>query len=200
MGLNQEAMSKRVGMGIVGWKTLESEGRAPKGEVLYRLMEMGFSVDWLISGEGSMKIEKSPASKRLREIFDVLGLQEVPVSTEKLTESEELSSIKADLEVISQDPRVDEATRASADMLLKIGFGDPSAAARAEERFKSVARELRRAKAVYDHAVAIAEWVPPRTFAESIKSLISIYKISLQDAAEHIEALKADWLADKHKM
>ena len=60
LGLNQEAMAKRVGLGAASWKRLELEGRAPKADVLAQLVEMGFSADWLLTGVGSMRRDSTP--------------------------------------------------------------------------------------------------------------------------------------------
>lgn len=48
-------MSRRLGLGETTWQRLELEGRAPKGEVIAQLVEMGFSSDWLLTGEGEMR-------------------------------------------------------------------------------------------------------------------------------------------------
>lgn len=52
--LNQDAMTERFRLGVGAWKRLELEGRAPKGDVLAQLVEMGFSADWLLTGDGQM--------------------------------------------------------------------------------------------------------------------------------------------------
>lgn len=48
-------MARLVGIGAASWKRLELENRAPKGEVLAQLVEMGFDVNWLLSGRGEMR-------------------------------------------------------------------------------------------------------------------------------------------------
>ena len=55
LGGSQKDMAKRFGLGETTWQTLELQGRAPKGEVLAQLVEMGFSVDWLLTGDGQMR-------------------------------------------------------------------------------------------------------------------------------------------------
>lgn len=54
-------MAERVGLGAASWKRLELENRAPKGEVLSQLVEMGFSADWLLTGVGQMRRDAPPA-------------------------------------------------------------------------------------------------------------------------------------------
>lgn len=53
-------MSRRFGLGETTWQRLELEGRAPKGDVLAQLVEMGFSADWLLTGVGSMRRDANP--------------------------------------------------------------------------------------------------------------------------------------------
>lgn len=55
VGEDQKTMSRRFGLGETTWQRLELESRAPKGDVLAQLVEMGFSADWLLTGVGSMR-------------------------------------------------------------------------------------------------------------------------------------------------
>jgi hypothetical protein len=48
-------MAEIVGLGAASWKRLELEDRAPKGGVMARLVEMGYSADWLLTGVGQMR-------------------------------------------------------------------------------------------------------------------------------------------------
>ncbi|MBN2751436.1 MAG: hypothetical protein JXQ84_01895 [Rhodospirillaceae bacterium] len=52
---SQKGMAKRFALGENGWQRMELEGRAPKGNVLAQLVEMGFSADWLLTGDGHMR-------------------------------------------------------------------------------------------------------------------------------------------------
>lgn len=54
LGLNQDVMAERMGLGSTSWKRLELENRAPKGEVLSQLIEMGYSANWILTGAGEM--------------------------------------------------------------------------------------------------------------------------------------------------
>lgn len=75
LGESQKGMAKRVGLGENGWQTLERENRAPKGEILAMLVELGFSADWLISGEGRMRRGAPPEaidSGRLRVAVEMI--------------------------------------------------------------------------------------------------------------------------------
>jgi transcriptional regulator with XRE-family HTH domain len=55
IGLDQRSMAGRFGLGQSTWARLEMEDRAPKGDVLAKLVDMGYSADWLLTGQGEMK-------------------------------------------------------------------------------------------------------------------------------------------------
>lgn len=59
IGATQEIMAEIVGLGAASWKRLELEDRAPKGDVMARLVEMGYSADWLLTGFGQMRRDAS---------------------------------------------------------------------------------------------------------------------------------------------
>lgn len=54
LGESQKSMSLRMDLGSTTWQTYERGLNLPVGGVLARLAEMGLSVDWLLTGEGSM--------------------------------------------------------------------------------------------------------------------------------------------------
>ncbi|MBF0375654.1 MAG: helix-turn-helix transcriptional regulator [Alphaproteobacteria bacterium] len=54
MKRNQDEMTEWAGLGLGGWKRLETEGRLPKDDVLRRLHSEGISIDWLVTGAGHM--------------------------------------------------------------------------------------------------------------------------------------------------
>jgi hypothetical protein len=55
VGDDQKSMSRRFGLGDTTWQRLELDGRAPKGDVLAKLVDMGYSADWLLTGQGEMR-------------------------------------------------------------------------------------------------------------------------------------------------
>lgn len=59
LGLSQEAMSERFGLGVGGWKRLEKQGRTPKDEVLTALVAEGIDLNWLLTGVGEMRRDAS---------------------------------------------------------------------------------------------------------------------------------------------
>jgi len=54
LGLNQTEMAERVGVKRDSWRRYEG-GDTPTGEPLERLARLGFSVDWILTGLGSMR-------------------------------------------------------------------------------------------------------------------------------------------------
>nr|WP_137118277.1 helix-turn-helix transcriptional regulator [Azospirillum argentinense] len=55
LGETQKTMGTRMGVGTNTWPSLERDGRLPKTETLIKIAEAGFSIDWLVTGEGVMK-------------------------------------------------------------------------------------------------------------------------------------------------
>ena len=64
LAINQSAMAKLIGVERDSWRRYEG-GDMPNGKPLARLASMGFSVDWILTGEGSMKSSESPAQQAL---------------------------------------------------------------------------------------------------------------------------------------
>lgn len=54
MDLSLRDMAKKVGVSVSTWQRLIADGNPPKGETLLRLADMGFSSDWILTGEGPM--------------------------------------------------------------------------------------------------------------------------------------------------
>lgn len=55
-GVNQATMAEKAGVQRDSWRRYES-GALPNGETLERIAAMGFSLDWLLTGRGSMRVE-----------------------------------------------------------------------------------------------------------------------------------------------
>ena len=49
-------MSDVLGLGIRTWQTYELGNSLPKAETLNQLSEMGYSIDWLLTGQGPMRV------------------------------------------------------------------------------------------------------------------------------------------------
>ncbi|WP_376967670.1 hypothetical protein ABNQ39_36255 (plasmid) [Azospirillum sp. A26] len=65
-------MSKRFNLGENTWQTYELYGKAPKGETLAALAELGFDINWLLTGQGSMTISGDGPRMPLPHIDDRL--------------------------------------------------------------------------------------------------------------------------------
>jgi phage repressor protein C with HTH and peptisase S24 domain len=73
-GVSITEMAEKAGVGRDTWRRYEA-GDLPTGQVLARLREMGFSIDWLLTGEGSVSREREVvrapgASVRLSDALD----------------------------------------------------------------------------------------------------------------------------------
>lgn len=90
VGEDQKTMSRRFGLGETTWQRLELQGRAPKGEVLAQLVDMGFSADWLLTGAGSMRrvappgLADSPEQPQTATPIDLAVLEEATEVMETL--------------------------------------------------------------------------------------------------------------------
>jgi transcriptional regulator with XRE-family HTH domain len=132
LGLTQTEAAARFGMGESSWKRLELEDRAPKGEVLAKLVEMHFSSDWLLTGIGEMRREDPAIDARLEELHRLLQPEPIPISSAHVAERADLRRIKEELEAMSSGQDILIKHRLAADQLLAIVFGDESAKFRVE--------------------------------------------------------------------
>lgn len=55
LGMSQKEISDRFGLGESTWAKNERAGRLPKTETLSELADLGFSLDWLMTGVGDMR-------------------------------------------------------------------------------------------------------------------------------------------------
>ncbi|MEQ8396456.1 S24 family peptidase [Thalassobaculum sp.] len=61
LGESQRSMSTRLGLGVNTWSAYERGESMPKSEVLVQLTSLGFSIDWLLIGDGPMMRGLDPA-------------------------------------------------------------------------------------------------------------------------------------------
>lgn len=54
LGHTQKSMSDVLGLGIRTWQTYELGNSLPKAETLNQLSELGYSIDWVLTGRGAM--------------------------------------------------------------------------------------------------------------------------------------------------
>lgn len=60
LGLSQKGMAEHVEIGASTWPKLENENRLPEDRVLRQLFDEGFDLNWLVTGQGAMKIPSRP--------------------------------------------------------------------------------------------------------------------------------------------
>ncbi|QFR32426.1 helix-turn-helix domain-containing protein [Ancylobacter sp. TS-1] len=54
---NATAMSKHLGIGVNAWRTYEEGGGTPSWATLMKLVDLGFSLDWIFTGKGGMRTD-----------------------------------------------------------------------------------------------------------------------------------------------
>ncbi|HOK05337.1 MAG TPA: helix-turn-helix transcriptional regulator [Victivallales bacterium] len=59
--LSQKAMAEKIGIGVRNWQGYESGENIPGGKVLQSLAKLGFNINWILTGEGSMYSTKDPS-------------------------------------------------------------------------------------------------------------------------------------------
>ena len=57
LGKSQREISEFLGISFRGWQTLEYGKANPSAETLIKLREKGFSTDWILSGQGDMRLD-----------------------------------------------------------------------------------------------------------------------------------------------
>ena len=72
IGYTQREMAKAINSNSVQtWQVYEAGSSIPGGKVLEALSRMGFSVDWLLTGTGTMKRDDNIIYERVRLIVEV---------------------------------------------------------------------------------------------------------------------------------
>lgn len=128
LGLSQKAMAQHFGLGESGWKDFELRDRAPKGEVLAKLVDMGFSSDWILTGEGEMRRVGDPVvAGRLREIRRLMEGETLPLSGHAIAANPALPGVRAELTEIATREGLFSGQRMEADRLLELAFADEAA-------------------------------------------------------------------------
>lgn len=54
---NATAMAKHLGIGVNAWRTYEEGNGTPSWSTLLKLADLGFSLDWILTGAGSMRTD-----------------------------------------------------------------------------------------------------------------------------------------------
>ncbi|MEN3930128.1 helix-turn-helix transcriptional regulator [Microvirga sp. W0021] len=57
LALKQAEMAAHMFMSVKGWQLLETPKAAPSAQTLTKLTELGFSADWILTGQGSMRFD-----------------------------------------------------------------------------------------------------------------------------------------------
>ncbi|MFN4354299.1 S24 family peptidase [Parvibaculum sp.] len=76
LGLSQKKMGRRVGVSGTTWQNYELENASPNAHVLAHLSGEGFDINWVLTGEGTMRHEDA-APGRSAPGFSELGTREI---------------------------------------------------------------------------------------------------------------------------
>lgn len=156
---------------------------------------LGVSVQWLAVGEeesnppGFKPVMVEVALDRLE--ATVKG-EDVPIAQEALSSRPDLEGARRQLIEISNDPSIIEATRARADLILDLAFGDTDAVARRRERELKISERVRAAHEACAVIVEQMGWSPPALTMMAIQNRMAFGDLSSADAKEVLDALRRD--------
>jgi transcriptional regulator with XRE-family HTH domain len=70
--LTQAQMAAKISVSKRAWQTYEEGNSTPGGKVLLSLAELGFNVNWILAGDGPMKIEDRYKDAHIDMVKDVI--------------------------------------------------------------------------------------------------------------------------------
>lgn len=106
LGLSQEKFANELSVHLRSYVSYEKDHRTLPQSILIRLLHMGYDIQWLLTGEGRMKLsgvtndaeqpdyivgEQIPLLKDLHQAFDPHGIPRFPFSSQKVSRPEENS-------------------------------------------------------------------------------------------------------------
>ena len=195
---SQAAFAKQIGVHKNTLGGYERGERTPDAEFLRKLMAAGYNANWVISGEGPMRLDglsgegKAKIDVELDAIEERLNRIEVPVTQEQLRENPELSLLKQRITRILGNPDATGLQRARADVFLSLAFQDKDAYSRYEQRIQDVKGRLRAARRTYEDAIKAVGYEPPPILAEALKTAIFVHGLEIEGVVILLEALKQE--------
>ena len=63
VGLTQQNIAKRIGISYRTWQDYEAAKSSPNSKTLEQLARMGFNVNWILTGEGPIKLSEGKKAK-----------------------------------------------------------------------------------------------------------------------------------------
>lgn len=185
--LSQAEFSSRLAVHEQTVGKYERDKRLPDAEFLSRLREeFGTDINWLLTGQAA----EPDFDARLDAIEKLLETEEVPVAPERLRERPDLEDARQVLRAVAQDTGAPQRTRARADMMLSVAFGDEEAEERRDERLEEVGAQLRETRRRVAEAVKIAGWEPPRYAVEVLATIAFRYDVALEDLVHLVQAFR----------
>lgn len=106
LGKTQTGMSELLGLGVRTWQTYELGNSLPKAETLKVLYDLGYSIDWILSGSGPMRAHAfrlTAASGKSRSFFNPGSFGEVLESLSRLYREENVRVSTVDLGDVARE-------------------------------------------------------------------------------------------------
>lgn len=80
LGLSQKDMAKAINASLPSIQNYEAGKSVPGGDVIKSLVKLGFNANWLLTGEGTMRLEEGSIEREgSRPRVDAIGGEPVPV-------------------------------------------------------------------------------------------------------------------------
>lgn len=154
------------------------------------------NLDWLITGEGEMFLPgarddgEARLNAELDAIEEKLWTAEVPIDPAGMTsdQAEMHDALQRIAATASED-----ATRARADLFLKLAWTDADAEERSERRFKTTVARFKRVGEMIKRAETALNWEMPVAAREAMKALALGYEISEEDLRDAIGMIHSAW-------
>lgn len=204
VGDNLSAFARRSGVGESLLRQYIAGSKPGLDKAVAIARAGGVSLEWLATGEEPAETilldEAHPSKAHLtnqeleREFVRVeaalQGAREVPVPEYKVESDQALADARRMLIGFTARPDATRLQKAHADMLLRVFFGDRSAAERQEERLKAAGERLRWMNRAFEEAVKAVGFQPPPALAEIIKTLMFSHGLNAEGAVVLLDALR----------
>lgn len=161
--------------------------RHPDTSFLHALAaEFGVALDWLVTGEGPMHRKTDQDLDAIESRLDTAN-------------AAQLEQARTDLLAIAGDDRLSPATRARADMLLDVRFGDQAAAERRAAVERVVSDDIRDLGRRLQASERQAAWRPPPLVRAMIKELLYSHPdIGDDEITSLLRAIRAELVPESH--
>nr|WP_246423497.1 helix-turn-helix transcriptional regulator [Roseospira goensis] len=200
---NRAAAAEKAGISVSTLQNWIDGKYAPSFESIAHLAQAaGIRVEWIATGRGPMEADVSsarqqqamgaappPAVAPLNADEDLDALE----SRLDTADAEQLEQARRDLLAIAGNDRLSPATRARADMLLDVRFGDEAAAQRRAAVERVVSDDIRDLGRRLQASEREAAWRPPPLVRAMLKELLYSHPgIGDDEITSLLRAMKAE--------